>query len=259
MTRDHNKAVTGKEAFALLIPASPKEAVGEATFQMELAAPQPMRLFTLADARQAAKKLTGAAGDRFFALLALRGALESRDVLALDDAKKRLERTYLSQEPRHPFQPSANDPERQRFAELMANYIGLSPEESLKHLEGRRAGPKAQADPHRLLSYEITREVSLKAQIALWWKEGHFRPAIYCMDLETAYYVHTFFIAPTGELGYRVCPKCSEIFFQDRPNDVYCSPGHRESHRVKRWRHNKKRKAVQTVNKEAKDGTQKAR
>jgi hypothetical protein len=46
VTRDPYKSVTSKESFVLVVPASPKEATGEATFQMDLGAPQPIRAVT---------------------------------------------------------------------------------------------------------------------------------------------------------------------------------------------------------------------
>src|SRR6185295_19039569 len=103
MDRDHYITVTGKESFALLIPASPEEAVGEATFQMELGGPQPVRPFTLSDRKQMARKMKGVAGDHFFALLALRDALESGDTLMLNNARERLERIYHLRESEQRF------------------------------------------------------------------------------------------------------------------------------------------------------------
>jgi hypothetical protein len=260
MTRDRYKTVTGKESFVLLIAASPEDAAGEATFQMELGASQPVRLFTLADMKRAAKTLKGATGDRFFALLELRDALESRDTLALDKSKKRLEKLDQTREVQRKFQPSDDDPQMRQFAEAIARLVGLSPNESLKHLEGLRPGPKAKEDARRLLSYEVSRSVGLfNAQVVLWWAGGEFRPAIYCTDIKTAFYIHQFFIAPTGGIGYRICPHCGEQFLQDRANQDYCCPAHREAHRVARWRVQQKAIAATPTETRSKNGTQKTR
>lgn len=35
-------------------------------------------------------------------------------------------------------------------------------------------------------------------QIVNWYYEGAFRPAIYCEDLKSALYIHTFLLAPIG-------------------------------------------------------------
>jgi hypothetical protein len=260
VTRDSYKTVTSKESFALLIPASPKDATGEATFQMELGAPQPVRAVTLPELKAAAKKLKGSAGAMFFALLALRDALESRDELALQAAKQRLERAYVLRESEAPAPFPADEDSRRLFASQIASLVGMSAEESLKHYEGLRPGPRAKADLHRLISYEVSHSVGLmNADIALWWWKGAFRPAIYCKNIETALYVHTFFIAPTGEIGFRICPYCTEQFFQDRPNQDYCRPAHREAHRVARWRATKKTATEKETINRRRDGAHKAR
>lgn len=106
-----------------------------------------------------------------------------------------------------------------------------------------RNGKKPQREPPR---------------IVCWYFKGAFRPAIYCPDLKSALYIHTFLLAPIGEVGFRTCPYDGEQFFQDRPNQEYCTPAHREAHRVARFRENKKRKASERAEKGRKDGTQKA-
>ena len=240
VTRNNYKTVTSKESFVLLVPASPKDAMGEATFQMELGAPQPVCAVTLPELKAATKKLKGSAGAMFFALLALRDALESRDELASKKANERLERAYVLRESEAPAPFPADEDSRRRFASQIASLIGMSPKESLKHYEGLRPGPRAKKDFNRLISYEVSRSVGVgNADIALWWWKGAFRPAIYCKNIETALYVHTFFVAPTGEIGFRICPYCTEQFFQLRPNQDYCLPAHREAHRVARWRNKK--------------------
>jgi hypothetical protein len=243
-----------------VVPASPKEATGEATFQMDLGAPQPIRAVTVAELKKEAVKLRGSAGAMFFALLALRDALESRDELALQDAKQRLERAYLLRESEASVPFPADEGSRQLFASQIASLVGMSAEESLKHYEGLRPGPRAKADLHRLISYEVSRSVGLmNADIALWWWKGAFRPAIYCKNVETALYVHTFFIGPTGDVGFRICPHCKEQFFQNRPNQDYCRPAHREAHRVARWRGKKKSITGKETVKRRHDGTHKTR
>jgi hypothetical protein len=241
MIRDQYKTVTSKGSFAILIPASRKEAIGEATFQIEVGKIQPVRAVTLQDLKKTAKGLKGAEGARFDALLALKGALEAGDKLALAKAKERLERAYQMRESESPLHVSSDPELDQEFAEAAAWSVGLSPEESVKHIEGLRPGPRARQNPSRLLSYEVSQSVDFpNAQIVLWLVNETFRPAIYCSDTKTALYIHTFFIAPGCGLGFRICPQCTEQFFQDRPNQDYCCPAHREAHRVARWREQKK-------------------
>ena len=96
-------------------------------------------------------------------------------------------------------------------------------------------------------------------RIVCWYFKGAFRPAIYCPDLKSAVYIHTFLLAPAGEVGFRTCPYDGEQFFQDRPNQEYCTPAHREAHRMARFRENKKRKTSEQAERGRKDGTQKTR
>jgi hypothetical protein len=103
----------------------------------------------------------------------------------------------------------------------------------------------------------------MKSEIVLWLVDGTFRPAIYCSDTKTALYIHTFFIASIGGLGWRICPysHCEKKqFFQDKPNQDYCCPAHREAHRVARWRDERKKKlAAEKSKKGKKNVTQKTR
>jgi hypothetical protein len=260
MNRDRYETVTSKEIFAILIPTSPDKAMGEATFQMELGPPVPVRAVTLQELKSAARKMKEVEGDYFLALLTLRGALEARDELLMAKAKERLEKVYRSREAKRALTESPEDDESQRqFGEVLATLIGLPPDESEKHFAGLRPGPRAKADPSRLLSYEVSQRVA-NSKIVLWWMDGEFRPAIYCEDIESALYIHTFFIAPTGGLGFRICPYDGEQFFQDRPNQEYCLPAHREAHRVARFRNRKKLETAKAkTNRRKSNGTQKTR
>jgi hypothetical protein len=75
------------------------------------------------------------------------------------------------------------------------------------------------------------------ARLVVWFsqKKERLLPAVYCPDLKTAAFMMTFL----GRI--RVCPKCSTIFIPSADNVDYCSPAHRDAHRVARWRDRKKR------------------
>jgi hypothetical protein len=84
-----------------------------------------------------------------------------------------------------------------------------------------------------LLNYiSLMADMFQSARLVIWFseKEERLMPALYCPDWKTAAFVMTF----TGRL--RVCPKCSTIFTPSADNVDYCSPAHREAHRVARWR-----------------------
>ncbi len=263
MKRNTDITVTGKESFAILVGTVPPETpMGEATFGIEIGPPIPVRPITLKDLKSAARKMNRVDGKEFSALLALRGALETGDKLELARTKERLEEVYLLRQREDAARPQLLDKEsRRRLGEQLAPSIGLPAKESLKHFEGLRPGPIATENPTLLLSQEVSRIVAIWAQIALWWVNGRFVPAIYCTGLnrdfamKIALYIHTFFIAPNGEIGFRVCPYCTEQFWQDRPNQAYCSISHREAHRVARWRNEKKLRG--TGKKGGINGTQK--
>lgn len=203
----------------LLVPASADAAMGEATFLSESlpGAAVFVRPVNPDEIKSEARKLKGVEATQFDALLALRRALEAQDDLVMADAIQRMERVYSSFE---------NDLTPYGYHEL---------------LEGIRPGPKTLKRPARLLSFEISRIVgNLNTHIVLWWNAGRFYPGIFCLDMTTAIYVHTFFIAPTGGLGFRICPRCRDQFLQRRPNQEYCCTAHRDAHRVARFRANPK-------------------
>ena len=128
----------------------------------------------------------------------------------------------------------------------------------LKNWPDLLPGPRAQENASRLLSYAVSERVG-RARIVLWWAAGDFMPAIYCEDIKTCLYVHTFIIAPTGRIGWRICPHCSEPFFQKRPNQDYCRPAHRDTHRVARFRHKQNKEVPEKKIKRRKNGTKKTR
>jgi hypothetical protein len=220
MSRIRYKTVSNN--FALLVPANRQTAAGHATFLRDSVLPEPVlvRPVDSNEVKAAARSLGGDQGAEFDALLALRGALEKKDELAIGDAIAKMDEVVYS--------PRERD---------LVN-SGWSTE----FLQSLRPEAKTLKAPARLLSFEISRIVgNLNSNIALWWNQGKFHPAIFCLDMKTALYVHTFFIVPTGGLGFRICPHCQFQFFQDRPNQYYCCPEHGAAHRVKRSRNNRKR------------------
>ena len=122
-------------------------------------------------------------------------------------------------------------------------------------------------DPLSYLSSAITAKLS-RARLVLWWKgqprdvlpppsesellqrvaylmywrkEEQFAPAIFCPDMETAFYVYALF-RMTGS-GFGVCAQCGEVFQKTRPDLLYCCFSHGEAYRLRRWRAARKQKA----------------
>jgi hypothetical protein len=269
VNRDRYKTVTG---FVLLVQASESDAIGEPTFLSELELSTGVRPISLEEIKREARQLKGVDSEHFNALLALRGALESQDNLALKRASERMEKVYRMRE------VAVSKYEDEGFFEPVgvksyARILGQKPEYIGKYMQGKLPGPKAANDPARVLSYEVSvgvgsvtifnpahrRKSYEEPQIVLWWFEGAPRPAIYCRDARAALYIHTFFLAPAGALSFRICPYDGEQFFQERPNQDYCCVAHREAHRVARFRDNKKRKEAVQERKGKPRGTQKTR
>jgi hypothetical protein len=234
--RDRQQTVASTaDAFALLTPvASESEAEGEATFLPEIGV-QWVRRFTLIDRKKEPTNLTGIAKRQFFALIALRDAINRDDDSMASDARGRLELIYREREHQSLSQQVPDSPERHQLGEYLAPRVGMSPQESLKHFEGLRMGPKAYADSFRLLSYEIAQRMGLFTQLTVWRMKEEYRPrpAIYCLSPEVALYVHTFLLTPGAGCGWRVCPQCGEEFFQTRTSQEYwpskCGSNYRSS------------------------------
>lgn len=266
MNRDRYEAVTNN--IALLINASGRiKPDGEATYAVEMGATSPVHLVTLDDLKRINRKLSQIEAEQFSALLQLRGAIESRDEFALAGAKERLLSAYRRQEAERKERFNEDSASRAEFGRILAPSTGMSPEDSVRHFEGLLPGREAMQDVSRLLSWAVSNAIGPWAGPVLWSVKDGFVPAIHCNGITSSFaekialYVHTFLIAPQGDVGLRACPYCTERFWQDRPNQDYCKPEHREAHRVKRarWRKKQRQLSAKRGQKGKKDGTQKTR
>lgn len=129
----------------------------------------------------------------------------------------------------------------------------------------------ASADPFIALSTAVSANLQ-EACLVLWWKgkppkrgwmvaigaegkpvsryrremERHYQrqrgakfvPAIFCLSMRSAFYAYLFF----GSRSAAICPECQATFKRKRPDQTFCSPAHRDAHRVRRWR--KRRRAA---------------
>ena len=140
--RDSYKTVTVEPGTALdiLIKATTAEAEGEATWENELSGrPRPVRVFTTRDRKAASSQLKDGEAKLFDALLALRGALESRDPLQEEKAKNMLEEFYRIRE----SDSSSDESEDADLNKLLAKRSGLGPSLARKVFEGLRPGQRA--------------------------------------------------------------------------------------------------------------------
>jgi len=233
----------------VLIPAKRAEQEGFATFFRELGPATPIRVFRNSDLKGVREHLAPEDAQHFVAMVELTTALQNpSDSIALRKAEERLKRAYESKAP--------TDLSRfidEQFSEEVKKNTDLSPEEAMKVMFGRRPSSRASKDARWLLSEELSETLSASARLGRWWTGKRFTPAIWCEDVKTAFYVRAL-LDVVGGKGLRICPHCSEVFFQQRPDQNYCSVAHREAHRVARWRAMKLSKR-----KGGKRGTRKAR
>lgn len=126
------------------------------------------------------------------------------------------------------------------------------------------------ADPFVALSTMVSASLA-EASLVFWWKgkppkrgwiigtgiegkpvreyqremerrdRGKFMPAIFCLSTKSALYAYLFF----GSGSAAICPECQATFKRKRPDQTFCSPAHRDAHRVRRWR--KRRRARLTA------------
>jgi hypothetical protein len=169
-------------------------------------------------------------------MLALNNARDSRNPEENSNAQRMLLEFYALYKTENP-RTRLQDPQSNKlFDDTLAKITGRSPEEARGMFEDEIPDPAAWSDPAALLSYEVTRMTNADAELTLWFYEEAFRPAIFCVTEESAFYVHTFFFAPGGVPSFRICPHCSTQFLQVRANQNYCIPAHGGAHRTARSR-----------------------
>lgn len=230
--------------FPVLIPSSPGEQEGVATFLTELGPLQPVRTLRNADLSNAHRVMSVQEANHFAAMDMLRRALGPKpDPLAMERAGELLREAYhLRRKERDTVRPNAASWENSDFARALQALGGLpSGKDALEIYEGLRPGPRASADPRWLLSHEVSQALR-EAQLVLWWNKRRFLPAIYCPNLRTAFYARAL-LDIVGTKSFRVCAYCGDLFRQKRTDQNYCSIAHREAHRVARWRAGQKLKA----------------
>lgn len=217
----------------VLIPAKHAEQEGFATFFRELGPAKPIRVFRNSDLKGVREELSPEEVLHFLAIVELTRALQNpSDPIALRRAEESLKKAYDCKS------KAPTDLSRlidEQFSEEVKKNTDISPQEALEIISGRRPSSRASKDARWLLSEELSEMLSASSRLVLWWTGKRFTPAIWCEDVKTAFYVRAL-LDVVGGKGLRICPHCSEVFFQQRPDQNYCSVAHREAHRVARWR-----------------------
>lgn len=253
MQRGVYDPVTTEFRVPVLIPAKPpNKAEGFTTFIRELGPATPVRVFKVSELKNAHQHFTPEEAEHFDAVIALTTALQNSDQIALRKAEERLKKAYETKgnEPTDLYRLIDG-----QFGNDVIKSTNLLPREALDVVLGRRPSSRAAKDACWLLSEDVSEMLSASSRLVLWWTGERFTPAIWCDDLKAAIYVRAM-LSVVGGKGIRICPHCSEIFFQRRPDQNYCSVAHREAHRVARWR---AMKLMKSKTKGGKRGTGKTR
>lgn len=254
MQRGMYDTVTHEFRIPVLVPAKPpSKAEGFTTFIRELGPAAPVRVFKISELKNAHQHLTPQEAEHFSAVIALTTALQNpSDEIALRKAEEKLKKAYEAKgtEPTDLYRLID-----EQFGNDVIRNINLLPREALDVVLGRRPSSRAAKDARWLLSEEVSEKLSASSRLVLWWTGKRFTPAIWCDDPKSAIYVRAM-LSVVGGKGIRICPHCSEIFFQQRPDQNYCSIAHREAHRVARWR---AMKLTKSKTKGGKRGTRKTR
>ena len=144
MQRDLYNAVTDNFMLPVLIPATPEQQEGVATFAQELRLPQPVRTFKNSDLKDATKQLEKSDVLHFNAVIALTQALQDpSDSIALQRAKDVFDEAYRLRR----AEPSDFAELGEDFASALGRIIGVPPQEAVEILDRKRPGPRATADP----------------------------------------------------------------------------------------------------------------
>lgn len=246
MQRSSSKAVTGD--ILILTPCDPKDQDGLATFGIELAVPQPVRVvegteITELGLRNALKQMRDYEREEFRAVGALLSAFQSKDELALARARDHVARAHaLKREGDRKLGIIPAKEEDLEFGRLLIGVFGLAPgqeKEAIERYNDYRHGPRAEASDEYLLSELMSRALD-SVRLVLWHSGEQLRPAIYCPEIKHAVYVFLLMRIGRGH-GWGVCPHCGGFFFKRKRSDQnYCTIAHREAHRVARWRAAKK-------------------
>src|SRR6185369_11005232 len=92
------------------------------------------------------------------------------------------------------------------------------------------------------LVHDVCRELE-GVRLVLWKKKEPDRSlgvGLYSPDLRAAFWIHSLMSGTGTAKGFRICPKCGKVFWQDRADQDYCSVKCREAHRIERWRAKRK-------------------
>jgi hypothetical protein len=91
------------------------------------------------------------------------------------------------------------------------------------------------------LVYQLCRQLE-NVRLILWKKEPDRKlaPGLFCLSIRSAFWIRALMSGIGTTKGFRICPKCGNVFCQKRSDQEYCSMKCREAHRIERWRAKRK-------------------
>ncbi len=100
-------------------------------------------------------------------------------------------------------------------------------------------GPAKSAQERRWFEEKLP-AVTRQPKLVCWQRDGRFIPGVLCPTTESASAVYLL-LRQFAAQGVAICPQCSRLFMQKRPDQAYCSTRHREAHRQQLFRKRAKR------------------
>jgi hypothetical protein len=240
--RGHINTVT--RSIPVLIDARKGESGMAAAFMPPIQPPPFVRVFEDSDLEQVMQVLREDEKAHFLSIVGLLHALKKKNLHALKRAVIKVKESLALR--RKPVRtPTLNQADRKNVESLyrgLSALYGLGPghEQGAKDIwDGVALSPEEEMDVRSLLSRQISNELH-GVQFVLWWTGRYFTPALYCPYPPSALYVEALLNIIGKTRGFAVCPRCGNLFIQERTDQQYCSIAHREAHRVARWRASRK-------------------
>jgi predicted RNA-binding Zn ribbon-like protein len=236
--RGRLNAVTNR--IPILIGARKGESGLPAGFMPPIQPPPLVRVFGDSDLEHVMQALREDERAHFLSVVGLLEALRKKNPHTLRQAVIKIKES-LAQRRKSVRTPRLNQADRKNVESLhrgLSVLYGLDPghEQEAKDIwDGVALSPREETDVRSLLSRQISNELH-GVQFVLWWTGRYFTPALYCPYLPSALYVQALLKVIGKTKAFAVCPRCGNLFIQERTDQKYCSIAHREAHRVARWR-----------------------
>jgi hypothetical protein len=240
LQKQRGRINTVTRSIPVLIDARKGESGIPAAFMPPIQPPPLVRVFEDSDLKHVMQVLQEDEKAHLLSVLRLLDALRKKQPRALKQAVIDIKES-LAQRRKSVQSPGLDQADRKNVESLhrgLSALYGLGPghEQEAKGIwDGVALSPREEMDVRSLLSRQISNELH-GVQFVLWWTGRYFTPALYCPYPPSALYVQALLKILGKTRAFAVCPRCGNLFIQERTDQQYCSIAHREAHRVARWR-----------------------